>query len=132
MDTQRLDNTFAALADPTRRAIVNQLAKGEASVSELAQPFDMSLPAIFKHLGVLEEAGLISSQKKGRVRTCKLKADPMKVAAQWLDYYSEFWDSKLDAFEKFLDEQEKRPKAKSGTKKAKNKSTSSVKRRPKK
>ncbi len=119
MDTRRLDNTlldntFAALADPTRRAIVDMLASGEISVSELAKPFSMSLPAIHKHIGILEEAGLIASEKVGRVRTCRLKADSMQNAAKWLEHYSRFWDNKLDAFEDFL-ENKKRQKSKSET-----------------
>lgn len=120
---ERLDNTFAALADPTRRAIMNRLAKGSAPVSELAEPFSMSLPAIHKHLGILEEAGLITSEKNGRVRTCRIQADTMRDAAVWLEKYSRFWNSKLDAFEEFLDEKKKRKS---------NKKTVTVKRRTKK
>ncbi len=115
MDTQRLDNTFAALADPTRRAIVDRLSGGPISVTELAKPFSMSLPAIHKHIGVLEDAGLIASEKVGRVRTCRIKADSMQAAAKWLEHYSRFWDSKLDDFEKFLSQQ-KKEKNKSKTK----------------
>ncbi len=120
MDTQRLDDTFAALADPTRRAIVNRLAEGPISVTELAKPFAMSLPAIHKHLGVLEDAGLIASKKVGRVRTCSIKADSMQAAAKWLAHYSRFWESKLDDFERFLDGQ-KTEKNKSKTKSSRNK-----------
>ena len=111
MKTAQLDITFAALADPTRRAIVNRLSKGPAPVTELAWPFDMSLPAIHKHLGILQNAGLISSQKSGRVRTCQLKGDKMSSAADWLERYSRFWDSKLDALEKYLEKQKPKTKA---------------------
>ena len=102
-----LDTIFAALADPTRRAILMTLADGESAVSELARPFAMSLPAVYKHLGILEEAGLITTEKEGRVRTCRLQADPMRDAVEWLEYYSRFWDEKLDALEHFITKQKK-------------------------
>lgn len=108
-----LDEIFSALADQTRRAIMNRLADGEATVSELAKPFEMSLPAVYKHLGILEDAGLITTEKEGRVRTCKLNADPMRDAVEWLEYYSTFWDQRLDALEHFITLQKKAKKSKS-------------------
>src|SRR5258705_12737748 len=99
----RLDVTFAALADPTRRAIVERLSSGEATVSDLAAPFDISLPAVSKHLTVLEEAGLIRRAREGRVHVCKLVGTPMKDAALWIARYRSFWDSQILAFEKYLE-----------------------------
>lgn len=92
-----LDMVFSALADPTRRAIVVRLAEGDASVSELAAPFDVSLPAVTKHLAVLERAGLLEHHKQGRVRHCRLVAAPMKVADDWLSTYRVFWERRLDS-----------------------------------
>jgi DNA-binding transcriptional ArsR family regulator len=88
---------FSALADPKRRAILVRLAEGEASVSELARPFDVSLPAITKHLGVLERAGLLEHHKEGRVRHCRLVAAPMRLADAWLSDYRVFWEQRLDS-----------------------------------
>jgi DNA-binding transcriptional ArsR family regulator len=101
-----LDATFAALAHPTRRAILERLVSGESSVLELARPFAMSLPAITKHLKVLEEAGLVTSRKSGRVRRCRLAAAPMKAAAEWLSFYRRFWETRLDSLGAYLDETE--------------------------
>ena len=92
-----LDAVFSALADPTRRAIVVRLAEGEASVSELAQPFEVSLPAVTKHLAVLERAGLLQHHKQGRVRRCRLVAEPMGIADDWLSSYRVFWERRLDS-----------------------------------
>jgi len=92
-----LDAVFSALADPTRRAIVVRLSEGEASVSELAAPFDVSLPAVTKHLAVLERAGLLEHHKQGRIRRCRLVAAPMKVADDWLSTYRVFWERRLDS-----------------------------------
>jgi DNA-binding transcriptional ArsR family regulator len=97
-----LDATFGALADPTRRAILARLARGEAMVTELAQPFEMSLPAISKHLRVLESAGLLEREIDGRVHRCRLAAEPMKEAAAWIEKYRAFWESQFDALEKYL------------------------------
>ena len=99
-----LDMTFSALSDPTRRAILSQLAKGEASIMELASPFEMSLPAVSKHVRVLEDAGLLIRRKRGRVHYCRLNARPLRDAAQWLVFYQQFWDTKLDALANFLEE----------------------------
>jgi DNA-binding transcriptional ArsR family regulator len=96
-DPGSLDAVFSALADPTRRAIVVRLAEGEASVSELAQPFEVSLPAVTKHLAVLERAGLLEHHKRGRVRRCRLVAAPMRLADEWLSSYRVFWDRRLDS-----------------------------------
>jgi len=97
-----LDRTFSALADPTRRAILARLAEGEAAVSQLAGPFDISLPATLKHLGVLEKAGLIVRTKQGRVSRCRLSAGPLKDAAEWLTFYRQFWERQLDALAQHL------------------------------
>jgi DNA-binding transcriptional ArsR family regulator len=97
-----LDAVFSALADPTRRAIVVRLAEGEASVSELAEPFNVSLPAVTKHLAVLERAGLLEHHKEGRVRHCRLVAAPMRVADDWLSTYSVFWERRLDSLTEHL------------------------------
>ena len=99
-----LDAVFAALSDPTRRAILERLAMGDWSVTELAEPFSMSLPAISKHLGVLEKASLITREKDGRVRRCRLTADPMKEAAQWIGRYRAFWEEQLEPLEEYLSE----------------------------
>lgn len=95
--TASLDSVFSALADPTRRAIVARLAEGEASVSELAQPFAVSLPAVTKHLAVLERAGLLEHHKEGRVRHCRLVTAPIRDAESWLSSYREFWERRLDS-----------------------------------
>jgi DNA-binding transcriptional ArsR family regulator len=97
-----LSATFAALADPTRRAILARVSVGELSVGELAAPFAMSLPAISKHLKVLERAGLIVRGREAQWRPCKLKADPLKDAAGWFDEYRHHWETRLDALEGYL------------------------------
>ena len=99
-----LTSTFAALADPTRRAILARLASGEASVTELAAPFEMSLPAISKHLKVLERAGLISRGRDAQWRPCRLEPRPLKNAADWLEHYRVFWEQSLDRLEGYLSE----------------------------
>ena len=102
MSPDHLDTTFAALADPTRRAILARLASGEASVTELAEPFAMSLPAISKHLKVLERAGLIARGREAQWRPCRLEAAPLEQAADWLEHYRRFWDQSLDRLEDYL------------------------------
>jgi DNA-binding transcriptional ArsR family regulator len=97
-----LDKVFAALAHPTRRALLERLAQGDTSVSDLATPFAMSLPAISKHLRVLEQAGLIARTKDGRVHRLRLRAQPMRDAAAWMAYYQQFWDTRLDALDHYL------------------------------
>jgi DNA-binding transcriptional ArsR family regulator len=102
--SDRLDATFAALADPTRRAILSRLAAGEASVTELARPFAMSQPAISKHLRVLERAGLISRGRDAQRRPCRLEARPLKAATTWLESYRRFWDESFRRLDTLLDE----------------------------
>ena len=102
MSPDHLNTTFAALADPTRRAILARLASGEASVTELAEPFAMSLPAISKHLKVLERAGLIARGREAQWRPCRLEAAPLEQAADWLEHYRRFWDQSLDRLEDYL------------------------------
>ena len=99
-----LSSTFAALADPTRRAILARLALGETSVTELAKPFEMSMPAVSKHLKVLERAGLISRGREAQWRPCRLEARPLKGAADWLEHYRVFWEQSLDRLEGYLKE----------------------------
>jgi DNA-binding transcriptional ArsR family regulator len=116
--SQRLDSTFAALADPTRRAILARLASGEASVAELAEPFAMSQPAISKHLKVLERAGLISRDRDAQRRPSRLKAKPLAEANQWLEGYRQFWEGSFQRLDTLLDElktqEKKRPRTKRG------------------
>jgi DNA-binding transcriptional ArsR family regulator len=102
-----LSSTFSALADPTRRAILARLSQGEASVGDLAEPFAMSLPAVSKHLKVLERAGLITRGREAQWRPCRLKADPMKDAVLWLEQYQRFWDERLDRLEGYLQQIQK-------------------------
>src|ERR1700730_3646865 len=108
MSPDRLSATLAALADPTRRAILARLASGEASVTELAEPFEMSLPAISKHLKVLERAGLIARGREAQWRPCRLAAGPLKDASDWLDHYRRFWDESFDRLEDYLRELQKK------------------------
>jgi DNA-binding transcriptional ArsR family regulator len=100
--SQRLDTTFSALADPTRRAILAALCGGQASVTELARPHSMSLPAVMKHLRVLEEAGLVSQEKVGRIRRCRLAVQPLQHASEWLSHYRSFWENQLNALDRYL------------------------------
>jgi DNA-binding transcriptional ArsR family regulator len=100
--TDRLSATFAALADPTRRAIIARLAMGETTVSELAKPFDMSGPAISKHLKVLENAGLISRGREAQWRPCRIEPKALKVVDDWLERYRQFWEERLDRLEEYL------------------------------
>ncbi|MEI7805951.1 MAG: metalloregulator ArsR/SmtB family transcription factor [Hyphomicrobiales bacterium] len=105
-----LDRTFAALADPTRRALLARLnEKNNLSISELARPFDMSLPAVMKHLDVLSDAGLIKRNKTGRTVSCQLAAAPMESAMDWLHRYERFWSERLNRLSKFLEEDESWP-----------------------
>ena len=101
---ERLDRTFGALADPTRRAILARLAKGEASVTELAEPFEISLPAVSKHLKVLERAGLVSRGRERQWRPARLRVTPLKEVAEWTDRYRRFWDERYDRLDEYLDE----------------------------
>jgi DNA-binding transcriptional ArsR family regulator len=104
----RLSSTFAALADPTRRAILARLSRGEASVGDLARPFDISLPAVSRHLNVLERAGLIEREVDAQWRLCRLKGRPLREAHGWLERYRVFWEERLDSLVKYLEEAENR------------------------
>ena len=110
MTTARLDATFTALADPTRRAILALLAKGEATVMELVAPFKMSQPAISKHLKVLERAGLISRGREAQKRPCRIVAKPLAEANEWLESYRKLWEANFDRLDDLLDELKKKPK----------------------
>jgi len=121
LNSVRLDATFAALADPTRRAILARLASGEASVTELAAPFEMSMPAISKHLKVLERAGLIARGREAQWRPCRLQAAPLQDVAGWIEHYRRFWEQSFDRLDDYLRElkkKESRKKEKSNGRKS--------------
>lgn len=109
-NAKSMDLTFSALSDPTRRAVLARLASGDASVGEVAAPFDMSPPAITKHLNVLENAGLITRRREGRVRRCHLSPEPMYEAADWISNTRGFWEGQLDRLAVYLERQQKQPK----------------------
>jgi len=113
MSTHSLDATFAALADPTRRAILARLASGETSVTDLAAPFDMSLAAVSKHLKVLERAGLIARGREAQWRPCRLEAAPLEDASQWIGQYRRMWEQRLDRLENELAAMHRKEKARS-------------------
>jgi DNA-binding transcriptional ArsR family regulator len=100
---RELDRVFAALADPTRRAILARLARGDASVGDLAKPFDISLPAVSRHLDVLERARLIERRVDAQWRVCRLRARPLRNAANWIDHYRRFWEARLDSLAELLE-----------------------------
>ncbi|MDQ0999620.1 DNA-binding transcriptional ArsR family regulator [Phyllobacterium ifriqiyense] len=104
MQTDRLDNIFSALADPTRRAILARLSLGTTSVTELAEPFEMSGPAISKHLKVLERAGLVIRGREAQWRPCSLNAAPLKEVETWIEHYKRFWENSFDRLEEYLEE----------------------------
>ena len=108
MTTDPLSMTLSALADPTRRSILARLAQGEATVSQLAEPFDMSFPAVSKHLKVLERAGLVEKSREAQFRPRKLKPEPLRDLAGWLEGYRRFWDAKLDDLDAYLKEIQKK------------------------
>src|SRR5213592_4910154 len=110
MSPDRLSITFSALADPTRRAILARLSAGEASVTELAQPFAMSLPAVSKHLKVLERAGLIARGRERQWRPARLEAGPLKEADEWIERYRQFWEESYDRLDEYLEELQGRGK----------------------
>jgi DNA-binding transcriptional ArsR family regulator len=110
MPTDKLSTTFAALADPTRRAILGRLARGETSVTELAKPFKMSLPAVSKHLKVLERAGLVTRSREAQWRPCKLKANRLKAVADWVEEYRQFWEQSLDRLDEYLKDLQRKEK----------------------
>lgn len=107
-----LSDVFSALSDPTRRAILARLALGETTVSELAEPFDMSLPAVSKHLKVLEGAGLLVRERHGRLHLCQLNGGPMRDVADWIERYRAFWDARLDSLADYLERTNKSTKEK--------------------
>lgn len=110
MHADRLSTTFAALADPTRRAILARLTRGEKSVGELAAPFRMSLPAVSKHLKVLERAGLVARARRAQWRPCRLAPKPLRQVADWVEHYRRFWDESFDRLDDYLEElQRKEP-----------------------
>lgn len=111
MPTDRLSTTFAALADPTRRAILARLASGEASVTELAEPFDMSLPAVSKHLKVLERAGLIARGRDAQWRPCRLEAGRLEEVTDWVEHYRRFWVERLDRLDSYLQDLQRKEKS---------------------
>jgi DNA-binding transcriptional ArsR family regulator len=106
-NSHQLDLTFAALADPTRRAILARLTEGDSTVGDLASPFEISRPAISKHLRVLERAGLVRRARDGRLSRCGLNASPLREAADWVEQYRQFWERQLDALARYLEEEEK-------------------------
>jgi DNA-binding transcriptional ArsR family regulator len=114
MPPDRLSTTFAALADPTRRAILARLSTGEATVTELAQPFAMSLPAVSKHLKVLERAGLIERGREAQWRPCRLTAEPLKDVDDWVEQYRRFWEESLDRLDGYLRQLQNREKSDDG------------------
>jgi DNA-binding transcriptional ArsR family regulator len=118
MPTDFLSTTFAALADPTRRAILARLASGEASVTELAQPFEMSMPAVSKHLKVLERAGLIARGREAQWRPCRLEANRLKEVADWVETYRYHWEQSLDRLDEYLKELQNKEKKKKHVRKA--------------
>jgi len=120
MQTDALSATFAALADPTRRAILARLTSGECSVSELAEPFAMSMPAVSKHLRVLERAGLVTQRREAQWRPCRIEAGPLKDVADWAEHYRHIWEERFDRLDKYLRElkaKETRAKEKSHARK---------------
>ena len=104
MATDQLSTTFAALADPTRRAILARLSRGQATVTELAKPFDVTLPGISKHLKVLERAGLVARGRNAQWRPCRLRARPLKDVAHWVEHYRRFWEESFDRLDEYLKE----------------------------
>jgi DNA-binding transcriptional ArsR family regulator len=110
--TDRLDRTFAALADPTRRAILARLSRGNASVTELAKPFEISLPAVSKHLKVLEQAGLIARGRERQWRPARLEAGPLKEVVEWAERYRRFWEESYDRLDEYLEKLQGRGKEK--------------------
>src|SRR5262245_18989483 len=114
--SQRLDATFAALADPTRRAILARLASGEATVNELVEPFEISQPAISKHLKVLERAGLISRGRDAQRRPCRIEAKPLAEVNEWLEAYRKFWEGSFERLDALLHEMKKKDKKRARTK----------------
>ena len=116
---EQLSTTFAALADPTRRAILARLASGECSVTELSEPFEMSMPAISKHLRVLERAGLIARGREAQWRPCRIEAAPLKEVAEWTERYRQIWEQHFDSLELYLQQMKKKEKDNGGKRRRK-------------
>ncbi|MCA9272535.1 MAG: winged helix-turn-helix transcriptional regulator [Phycisphaerales bacterium] len=116
MVADSLSTTLHALSDPTRRAILDRLAEGEATVTELADPFDMTMPAVTKHLKVLERAGLIERGRDRQTRPCRLRAEPMREAAEWIDHYRRQWEDRFDRLERHLEKTQSKSRTKKRTK----------------
>jgi DNA-binding transcriptional ArsR family regulator len=114
--TDRLSTTFSALADPTRRAILTRLLAGERSVGELAEPFEMSMPAVSKHLRVLERAGLIVQRRDAQWRRCRIQADPLKEVSDWTERYRQVWEERLDRLDDYVQEMKTKEKKSHGRK----------------
>jgi DNA-binding transcriptional ArsR family regulator len=114
MPTDQLSATFAALADPTRRAILARLASGECSVTELAEPFEMSMPAVSKHLRVLERAGLVARRRDAQWRPCRIEAGPLKGVAEWTERYRRLWEERLDRLDTYLQQLNAKEKKNNG------------------
>ena len=117
--TDQLSTTFAALADPTRRAILARLASGECSVTELAEPFEMSMPAVSKHLRVLERAGLIARGREAQWRPCRIEAAPLKEVAEWTERYRQIWEQHFDSLELYLQQMKAKEKKNGGKRRGK-------------
>jgi DNA-binding transcriptional ArsR family regulator len=115
----QLSSTFAALADPTRRAILARLATGECSVTELAEPFEMSMPAVSKHLRVLERAGLIARGREAQWRPCRIEPAPLKEVAEWIERYRQIWEQHFDSLELYLQEMKAKEKKHGGKRRSK-------------
>src|ERR1700737_2161414 len=132
MSSDSLDRASAALADPTRRAIIARLASGEATVNELAEPFDMTQPSISKHLKVLERAGLISRSRSAQTRPCRLEAAPLKEVAQWVEMYRNLWDESFDLLDTFLQSTQPTPMKgrKNGRKQQQDRSETDIRHHP--
>ncbi len=116
MPTDQLSTTFAALADPTRRAILARLASGECSVTELSAPFEMSMPAVSKHLRVLERAGLVARRRDAQWRPCRIEAGPLKEVADWTEHYRRLWEERLDRLDTYLQQLKTKEKKHHGRK----------------
>ena len=116
---EQLSTTFAALADPTRRAILARLASGECSVTELSEPFEMSMPAVSKHLRVLERAGLIARGREAQWRPCRIEAAPLKEVAEWTERYRQIWEQHFDSLELYLQQMKKKEKDNGGKRRRK-------------
>ena len=116
MASDRLSTTFAALADPTRRAILSRLLLGECSVGELAEPFEMSMPAVSKHLRVLERAGLIAQRRDAQWRRCRIKAGPLKEVSDWTERYRQVWEERLDRLDEYVQQLKAKEKKTHGRK----------------